>query len=143
MLGNSNEENFSEYGVITNHFSDNIIQEIVHDNQHPSLVYVMDSAKFSEKGSDAFKIHALMVAPLMKELKGFGLFYLFDCNHPDALRHKKSLEHVVYNNFMVRACQDSNKERIPTINLFHNQELRRSPFTGQIFKKQYSAFNTV
>ena len=52
-IGDTDEENFSVHGIITNNFDGNLTRELMEDNQHPSMVYVCDSKKILERDSQA------------------------------------------------------------------------------------------
>jgi len=52
-LGDSDGENFSEFGINTNLYSRNLTRELLYDNNHPSLVYVCDSKAILTRESDA------------------------------------------------------------------------------------------
>ena len=71
----------------------------------------------------------------MTELKGFGLYYFYDCNHPIALKNQKELKDPVYNSFMYKTCHESNANRIPSLTVYQTQNYRRNPFTGLTMKK--------
>ena len=49
-FGQSDKENFDEFGVITNHFIDEFTSEVYH-NHHPSMIYVADGNEITKKGS--------------------------------------------------------------------------------------------
>lgn len=52
-LGESDSENFSEHGIITNNFDGNLTRELLSDNNHPSLIYTCDSKKIHDRNSEA------------------------------------------------------------------------------------------
>jgi len=69
------------------------------------------------------------VLPVLKEAKGFGIYYMYDCNHPTALKNKKTLDDPIFNTFFYPACRDENTERTPTINVYQEPKFKFNPFT--------------
>ena len=141
-LGESDEENFSHFGIITNLYSRNLTREMLFDNNHPSLLYVCDSKAILQRDSTPQSIHMQTILPVLSELKGFGLFYMYDCSHPTALENKKTLKDPIFNTFMWQACRDENTDRYPTVHIYQEPPFRMNPFTGFKNKKIDHTYNS-
>ena len=99
-FGQNDKENFDTYGIITNEWKNNLTRELSFDNSHPSLVYVLNSTELRNRESAAWQVHVTMVRPVLKDLKGYMLFYAYDCAHPIAKMHHLTKEDPTYNYFM-------------------------------------------
>jgi len=109
-MGSSDSDNLNDWGVITNNFNDDFTSELM-DNNHPSLIYVIDSSMLKE-ASMAKQIHFSVMLPTFKEVKGLGRYYVFDCQHPKALEHKEEQDDFFRS--YLGACSDSNENKSPS-----------------------------
>jgi len=96
----------------------------VKDTNKMAFVYNFDSAAFKGK-SMAGRIHNEIIKPALKEIRGLVIFHLLDCNHPTIREGKHDLKW----NFGV--CEDSNKEKMPSLTKVIPPILRKNPYTGK------------
>ena len=125
-FGNSEDEALNEYGVILNDFN----QEEMIAQDHLTLLYTTDSSQFKEGNNIASNIHHSVMKPALKELKGLGRFYVFDCQHP-VMQSQKELEQGI-----AGSCnEEKNPQKMPSLMLFRQPETRINPYTGKPMQK--------
>lgn len=80
-----------------------------------------------------------MVLPVVEDLKGFLLIYIYDCAHPIALKNQKELKNDIHNFFFYPTCVQDEK-KYPSINMFRLPDNPRNPFTGQVYGRLSNRF---
>ena len=82
-FGETDAENYNDYGVITN-FYDSPLGEEINENDHLSMVYTIDGDQLKSRNKDsvASTIHNTVAKKVFEEVKGFLKIYIYDCGHP-------------------------------------------------------------
>lgn len=74
------------------------------------------------------------------ELKGYGKYYIFDCNHPQIkVERKQKTEN--WTKFLQQTCRKENKDRNPLLGIYKQPALRRNPYTGEKMKTEYVPYS--
>ena len=116
--GKTDEENKEKFGILTNYFEGNLTNELLVENNIPSFVYTIDSVVLGPdwEGTNAQKIHNLIVHPGLRELKGFNKFYVYDCQHHLVKKEIEGPKTALSQLFA--SCSDQNKDKIPSFTIF-------------------------
>lgn len=120
-MGNTEEEALNEYGALINNFD----QDELVNQDHLTLLYTTDSEQFKEGNNIASNIHNSVIKPALKDLKGLGRFYVFDCQHPQL----QNVEELELQGIAASCDVEKNPQRMPSLMLFRQPETRINPYT--------------
>lgn len=78
------------------------------------------------------RVHYDIVLPSMKDLKGYVKFHAFDCNHPQ--REGSDIS------FLQSCDVEKNPEKMPSLVMIRQPEMRVNPYTGKPMQMESSTF---